>query len=141
MKQEFSTGELGGAVSLFATSGDDGKVRGGNGRAHGVAGGDSRHDRRVGDAQIGDPMNFQLSIDHRHLVAAHLRRPRFVPVGGDGTAEVAFKFCSCQVAWHDLPFDERTTVTFSGGRFARSASVPNYAFDNNTLMLGVSWRF
>lgn len=40
-----------------------------------------------------------------------------------------------------VPFDERTTVTFSGGRFARSASVPNYAFDNNTFMLGVSWRF
>jgi hypothetical protein len=40
-----------------------------------------------------------------------------------------------------IPFDERTTVSLSGGRFARSASLPNYAFDNNNVMFGVSWRF
>jgi hypothetical protein len=40
-----------------------------------------------------------------------------------------------------IPFDERTTFSLSGGRFARSASLPNYAFDNNNVMFGVSWRF
>jgi tetratricopeptide (TPR) repeat protein len=40
-----------------------------------------------------------------------------------------------------IPFDERTTFTLSGGRFVRSASLPNYAFDNNNVMVGVSWRF
>ncbi len=40
-----------------------------------------------------------------------------------------------------IPFDERTTFSLSGGRFARSASVVNYAFVNNNVMFGVSWRF
>ena len=40
-----------------------------------------------------------------------------------------------------IPFDARTTLTLSVGRFARQASLPNYAFDNNNLMFGVSWRF
>jgi hypothetical protein len=40
-----------------------------------------------------------------------------------------------------VPIDERTTFTLTGGRFARSASVSNYVFDNNTAMAGVSWRF
>ena len=40
-----------------------------------------------------------------------------------------------------IPFDERTTFSVSGGRFVRSATLPNYAFDNNNVMFGVSWRF
>lgn len=40
-----------------------------------------------------------------------------------------------------VPFDERTTFSLSGGRFVRAATVPNYAFDNNSFMFGVSWRF
>jgi hypothetical protein len=40
-----------------------------------------------------------------------------------------------------IPFDDRTTVTFSGGRFVRTASLPNYAFINNNVMFGVTWRF
>lgn len=40
-----------------------------------------------------------------------------------------------------VPFDERTTFSLSGGRFVRAASVPNYAFENNSFMFGVSWRF
>jgi tetratricopeptide (TPR) repeat protein len=40
-----------------------------------------------------------------------------------------------------IPFDDRTTFTASGGRFVRSATLPNYAFDNNNVMFGVSWRF
>jgi tetratricopeptide (TPR) repeat protein len=40
-----------------------------------------------------------------------------------------------------VPFDERTTFSLSGGRFARSASLPNYAFTNNNVMFGISWRF
>jgi hypothetical protein len=33
-----------------------------------------------------------------------------------------------------VPFDERTTLTISGGRFVRSANIPNYAFDNNSFV-------
>jgi hypothetical protein len=40
-----------------------------------------------------------------------------------------------------VPFDERTTFTVSGGRFVRSAAIPNYAFENNNVMFGISWRF
>jgi len=40
-----------------------------------------------------------------------------------------------------IPFDDRTTFTVSGGRFVRSASVPNYQFDNNNVMFGIGWRF
>jgi hypothetical protein len=40
-----------------------------------------------------------------------------------------------------VPFDERTTLSISGGRFVRGASVPNYGFINNSAMVGVSWRF
>jgi tetratricopeptide (TPR) repeat protein len=40
-----------------------------------------------------------------------------------------------------VPFDERTTFSLSGGRFVRSATLPNYAFENNNVMFGVSWRF
>jgi tetratricopeptide (TPR) repeat protein len=40
-----------------------------------------------------------------------------------------------------IPFDDRTTLTVSGGRFNRTSSVPNYAFTNNSFLFGVSWRF
>jgi tetratricopeptide (TPR) repeat protein len=40
-----------------------------------------------------------------------------------------------------IPFDERTTFSLSGGRFVRSSNLPNYAFDNNSIMFGVGWRF
>jgi len=40
-----------------------------------------------------------------------------------------------------VPFDERTTFSVSGGRFVRSATLPNYAFENNNFMFGISWRF
>lgn len=40
-----------------------------------------------------------------------------------------------------VPFDERTTFSVSGGRFVRAATVPNYAFENNSVMFGVSRRF
>lgn len=40
-----------------------------------------------------------------------------------------------------VPFDERTTFSLSGGRFVRAATVPNYAFVNNSFMFGISWRF
>ena len=40
-----------------------------------------------------------------------------------------------------VPFDERTTFSLTGGRFVRSATLPNYAFENNNIMAGVSWRF
>jgi hypothetical protein len=40
-----------------------------------------------------------------------------------------------------VPFDSRTTFSISGGRFVRTSNLPNYAFDNNNVMMGVSWRF
>jgi tetratricopeptide (TPR) repeat protein len=40
-----------------------------------------------------------------------------------------------------IPFDDRTTFSLTGGRFIRNASLPNYAFEDNSLMFGVSWRF
>jgi hypothetical protein len=40
-----------------------------------------------------------------------------------------------------IPFDERTTLTVSGGRFNRAATLPNYQFSNNDVMVGVNWRF
>jgi hypothetical protein len=40
-----------------------------------------------------------------------------------------------------VPFDDRTTFSLQGGRFVRASTVPNYAFENNSFMFGVSWRF
>ncbi len=40
-----------------------------------------------------------------------------------------------------IPFDQRTTFTLSGGRFVRTATLPNYEFENDNLMFGISWRF
>ena len=40
-----------------------------------------------------------------------------------------------------VPFDDRTTLTISGGRFVRNANIPNYVFENNSFLMGVSWRF
>jgi Tetratricopeptide repeat len=40
-----------------------------------------------------------------------------------------------------VPFDERTTMVVSGGRFVRSSNIPNYDFVNNSFLMGVSWRF
>ena len=40
-----------------------------------------------------------------------------------------------------IPFDARTTLTITGGRSERRSPLPNYAFDNNNAMFGVSWRF
>jgi len=40
-----------------------------------------------------------------------------------------------------IPFDDRTSLIITGGRFVRQATIPNYAFVNNTFMFGISWRF
>ncbi len=40
-----------------------------------------------------------------------------------------------------VPFDERTTFSVSAGRFNRASSLPNYAFTDNSVLFGVSWRF
>lgn len=40
-----------------------------------------------------------------------------------------------------VPFDERTTFSVSAGRFNRASSLPNYAFIDNSVLFGVSWRF
>lgn len=40
-----------------------------------------------------------------------------------------------------IPFDQRTMFTVSGGRFVRSSDIPNYAFTNNSALIGVTWRF
>jgi tetratricopeptide (TPR) repeat protein len=40
-----------------------------------------------------------------------------------------------------VPFDDRTNFSLSGGRFVRNATVSNYAFINDSVLFGVSWRF
>jgi hypothetical protein len=40
-----------------------------------------------------------------------------------------------------VPLDDLTTFSLSGGRFVRSSSLPNYAFENDSVMFGVSRRF
>jgi tetratricopeptide (TPR) repeat protein len=40
-----------------------------------------------------------------------------------------------------VPFDDRTTFSVTGSRFVRNASLANYAFENNSVMFGVGWRF
>jgi len=40
-----------------------------------------------------------------------------------------------------IPFDDRTLLTISGGRFNRAATLPNYVFVNNDVMVGLTWRF
>ena len=40
-----------------------------------------------------------------------------------------------------IPFDDRTTLSLTGGRFVRNATISNYEFTNNSFMFGVSWRF
>ncbi|WP_170920709.1 tetratricopeptide repeat protein [Enhydrobacter aerosaccus] len=40
-----------------------------------------------------------------------------------------------------VPFDDLTTFSVSGGRFVRAATLPNYAFENNSFMFGISRRF
>jgi tetratricopeptide (TPR) repeat protein len=40
-----------------------------------------------------------------------------------------------------IPLDDRTTFSLSGARFVRNATISNYAFVNNSVMFGVSWRF
>lgn len=40
-----------------------------------------------------------------------------------------------------IPFDDRTTFSINGSRFVRQATLANYAFENNSLMFGIGWRF
>jgi tetratricopeptide (TPR) repeat protein len=40
-----------------------------------------------------------------------------------------------------IPLDDRTNFTLTGGRFVRSSNLPNYAFENDSVMFGVTWRF
>jgi tetratricopeptide (TPR) repeat protein len=40
-----------------------------------------------------------------------------------------------------IPFDDRTTFSVTGSRFVRNASLANYAFENNSVMFGIGWRF
>jgi hypothetical protein len=39
-----------------------------------------------------------------------------------------------------IPFDDRTTFVVTAGRIARTSNLPNYAFNNDIVMVGVSWR-
>jgi hypothetical protein len=40
-----------------------------------------------------------------------------------------------------IPVDDRTTFSVTGGRYIRAASLPNYAFENDSIMFGISRRF
>ena len=40
-----------------------------------------------------------------------------------------------------VPFDDRTTLTISGGRYERMSDLANYAFENTSAMMGFTRRF
>ncbi len=40
-----------------------------------------------------------------------------------------------------VPFDDRTTFSVTGGRYIRTSTLANYAFENDSVMFGVSRRF
>ena len=40
-----------------------------------------------------------------------------------------------------VPFDDRTIFSLSASRVVRGSTVSHYAFDNDSVMFGVSWRF
>ncbi len=40
-----------------------------------------------------------------------------------------------------VPLDDLTTFSITGGRFVRNATISNYAFVNNSAMVGISRRF
>ena len=58
---------------------------------HGVSGGDAGHDRPVSDTEAVDSIDFQLAIDHRHGVSAHLGGAGLMPVAHGGIADEALK--------------------------------------------------
>ena len=39
-----------------------------------------------------------------------------------------------------IPFDSQTTFVVTAGRIMRTSNLPNYAFTNDIVMMGVSWR-
>jgi len=40
-----------------------------------------------------------------------------------------------------IPLDNRTTFSVTGNRYVRTAAIPNYVFENNSVMFGIGWRF
>src|ERR1700739_4895245 len=73
---------------------------------HGVAGGDAGHDRPVGDTKAFDPIHFQLTVNHRHGVLAHLGGAALVPVGRGGIANEALELSTLEIARHRFAFGE-----------------------------------
>src|SRR3954471_1004734 len=65
----------------------------------GVAGGDSRENRGIDDAQAPDPVHPQLVVDHRHGVPAHLARAHRVEDGGSELARRARQFIVVRNGW------------------------------------------
>ena len=75
----------------------------------GIAGDDVRHDGRIHNAQVIDPMHLQPGINHGHRIIAHL-------AGADGVIDrlrdrargvQQFSIARCRVSWHLLLDDER----------------------------------
>src|SRR5439155_7324365 len=75
-------------------------------RGHRVARCHAWHDGAVGDPKVVDPIDFQVAINHRHGVSAHLRCTGFVPEARGGIANEVFKFGTLQVSRHHLALDE-----------------------------------
>jgi len=50
----------------------------------------SRQNRRISDAEAIKAVDPKFAVDHGHRVAAHLRRTRLMPEGGQPIAYVLF---------------------------------------------------
>jgi hypothetical protein len=74
---------------------------------------------------------------------AHSRRPTRSDAPDPTANPTAFRYQADTIAnvVFSVPFDDRTTFSVTGGRFVRNATISDYAFVNNNIMLGVSWRF
>src|SRR5580765_826670 len=70
----------------------------------GIAGGDSRENRSIDDAQASYPAHPQLVVDHRHGVAAHLAGSHRVEDGGSELARRARQFIVIRNGWPGTEF-------------------------------------
>src|SRR5262249_15254105 len=58
--------------------------------SHGIAGCHAWHDRSVGNAQVLDAVNFEITIHHRHFVTPHFGGGCLMPKAKRCVADVVF---------------------------------------------------
>jgi hypothetical protein len=75
--------------------------------SHGVAGGDTWHDRPIRDTKSFDSINFKIAINHRHGVSAHLGGTRLNGGRYWLHPDEVLELCTFQAAWHHLTLGER----------------------------------